>query len=625
MTENTRNSATEARGARFYHWLGVFLYEDGQFHLPLRVAVLVTFAIFLGTAFFTGWTKSTTDFPNYYTGAVLVRQGQPLRKFYDWTWFARPMNTAAKRAEMGTYSAQTPLTMLPMVPLAGFPPQRAKQIWIGCNLIFLGAAIWLMSRMTRVRPESIWLLAFCGFYSLRNNFLLGQYYVFLLFLLTLAFYCIRGKKFWLSGVLSGIAFGLKLYGGPLALYFAARRQGKALLGMIATCLLLVGLAVALFGAADVRYYATQILPRSLESGPVDAYSPWNPTFTTVLRHAFVSDVELNPHPLWPAPELYFFLRSFVAMAIVILLALGTGSRAASERQNFAGFVVGAMLLSTSVGSYSFLILLLPVVLLLEEAGPGESAFLVISYVLLGLPLHPVAFFPKVWLLAALFVVVGLSNWRGIPRRWVTAGFAFAAVFGFVSAGRQMRSYTKEPEQQFERVGAREGAIFSSYPVITPAGIFYQSIRINQFVLRWLHQNRDEDLVFAGNALLPRRAIDGRSVEFELVGEDGSRRMQFDPLTRETRALPGAPPGDWPHSVVSPDGKWLAFERTADGPMRIWLREMASSKERELTGGNCNSFAPAWEMDSRSLIFASDCGRGFGMPALYRAPVGDSEN
>jgi WD40 repeat protein len=189
----------------------------------------------------------------------------------------------------------------------------------------------------------------------------------------------------------------------------------------------------------------------------------------------------------------------------------------------------------------------------------------------------------------------------------------------------MRSYRKEPAQQFERVGASEGAIFSSYPVVTPAGVFYQSIRKNQFVLRWLHQNRDEELIFTGNALLPRRAVDGRSIEFELLGEDGSKRMQFDPVRRETLALPGTPPGDWPHSVVSPDGKWLAFERTAGGPMRIWLREMAGGKERELTGGNCNSFAPAWEMDSRSLIFASDCGRGFGMPALYRAPVGDSGN
>jgi len=40
----------------------------------------------------------------------------------------------------------------------------------------------------------------------------------------------------------------------------------------------------------------------------------------------------------------------------------------------------------------------------------------------------------------------------------------------------------------------------------------------------------------------------------------------------------------------------------------------------LTGGTCNNWAPAWELNSRSLIFASDCDRGLGMPALYRADI-----
>jgi Glycosyltransferase family 87/WD40-like Beta Propeller Repeat len=628
MTESVANPGGEMRGAGgsgFFYWLRVFLYEDGRFHVPLRVAALLTFAIFLGTAFTTGWTREETDFPNYYTAAVLVRHGQPLRKYYDWTWFARERNYAGSELRLGGYTPHTPLTMLPMVGLAGFPLQRAKQIWLVCNLFFLGAAVWLMSRMTRVRMESIWLLAFCAYFSLRTNFWYGQYYVFLLLLLTLSVYFIVRRNYWLAGAMSGVAAGLKLYGGPLVLYFAARRQWKALLGMIATTLLLVGLAIALFGVADVRYYATQILPRSLEGSSIDPYAPGNPTFTTLLRRAFTGDAELNPHPLWQAPQVYFFLRSFVSMAIVVFLALGTGRRRASERHDFAWFVIAAMLLSTSVASYTFIILLLPVVLLLEEAGPRESVFLVFSYVLLGLPLHPLGLFPKVWLLAGLFVVGGMASWRELPWEWVVTGLAFAATFGLFAAERQMRSYEYEPAQQFERVGARQESIFSSYPVVTPAGVFYQSMGKDRYVLRWLHEDRDEELVFAGNALLPRLAADGVSVEFELIGEGRLKRMEFDPVTRETVALPGDAPGDWAHSVVSPDGKWMAFEREQEGPTRIWLREMASGKERELTGGNCNSLAPAWELDSRSIIFASDCGRGFGLPALYRTRVGEQGN
>jgi len=46
--------------------------------------------------------------------------------------------------------------------------------------------------------------------------------------------------------------------------------------------------------------------------------------------------------------------------------------------------------------------------------------------------------------------------------------------------------------------------------------------------------------------------------------------------------------------------------------------MVSGKLRLVAGGNCNNSSPAWEEDSHALIFASDCGRGIGMPVLYRA-------
>ncbi|HXW56085.1 MAG TPA: glycosyltransferase family 87 protein [Candidatus Cybelea sp.] len=153
-----------------------------------RIAALLSFVLFLLTTFRAGWTRQETDFPNYYTAAVLVREGKPLRDFYDWTWFQREMNYAGIEHQLGGYAAQTPLTMLPMLPLSSAPVQRAKRIWLVCNLIFLAATIWLLSRLTHLRFEQIWLLTFCGFAALYTNFLFGQYYVFLLFLLTASSY-----------------------------------------------------------------------------------------------------------------------------------------------------------------------------------------------------------------------------------------------------------------------------------------------------------------------------------------------------------------------------------------------------------------------------------------------------
>jgi len=615
--KSTNHKSLHETGSSLTKWL--------RSELTLRLAAIATFLFLLIVPFHAGWTRAETDFPNYYTAAVVVRQHRPLRDYYDWTWFARQMNYAGNETQLGAYTPQTPLTMLPMVPLTGFPPQTAKRVWLVANMVFLALTAWLLSRVTRFRFETIWLLAFCGYFSLRTTFLFGQYYVFLLFMLTLSFYFLHRKDRLLGGCVAGAAFGLKLYGGPFLPYFAIKRQWKTLIGMSAVLLLLAGVAILLFGPADVHYYATQILPRSLEGGSVDPYNPGDPTFSTFLRRSFMAEPELNPHPLWQAPWLFFFLRSFISSAIIAFLFLGIARKRTTDRHDFAWLVIAALLLSTSTASYTFIVLLLPLILLLDESGPGQSIFLVASYVFLTLPLHLAWMFPKVWALFALFLVVGWPCWRQMPRRFVLATVTITALLSFADARRHMIDYANEPGRHFERVGVQSAANFSSFPVVSRAGIFYQSMGPDRYVLQWLHGGQNEKLSFEGHALHPRLAPDGESVYFELVANRISTMMQFDPATKKVTRLAMPVPADSTVPVASPDGRWTAFESAQDGTTQIWLRDLSSGQERRLTGGNCNSSSPAWELDSKAVLFASDCDRAFGLPALYRARLIENEN
>jgi hypothetical protein len=619
------NSPRDPSPASFQNQLRRFLRADKPSTPAMRIAVVLTLLFFLATAFRIGWTTPETDFPNYYTAARALRQGQPLRSYYDWTWFARQMDYAGNGTQLGAYTPQTPLTMLPFVPLTGLPPQRAKQIWLLLNLGFLIATVWLLSKVTKFSFAAIWLLAFCGYFSLRTNFVYGQYYVFLLFLLTLVFYFLQRKNERLSGVVTGIAFALKLYGGPFFLYFAARRQWKALAGMIVAVLALLAVAILLFGAADIHYYATRILPRTLEGGSIDPYNPGVSTVSTFLCRTFMAERELNPNPLWRAPQLFFFLRTFISLSIVAFLFLGTNTRRSSAGHDFAWFVIAAVLLSTSTASYTFIVLLLPAVLLLEEFAPWQSALLVCSFVLLTLPLRPAWLFPKVWLLFGLFILAGYQNWRQMPRWLALTTVAPIALFSFFDARHRMLNYAHEPAQRFERVFVQPGAAFSSFPVVTLAGVFYQSMGKDRYVLRWSQGDRNQELSFPGHALRPRRAPDGTSIYFELVANQKSTMMQFDPSTGRASPLTIPVPADPPISVVSPEGKWVAFESTENGPTQIGLQDLASGAKIILTGGNCNNSAPAWALDSAAILFASDCGRAFGLPTLYRAPLPGKKN
>ncbi len=587
-----------------------------------RVLAVLMFAVFLATSFRLGWTRQETDFPNYYTAAVLVRHGAPLRDYYDWTWFQRQMSYAGVEHQLGAYVPQTPLAMLPIVPMAGVPVRTAKQIWLALNLAFLAATLWMLSRATHIRIEYIAILVFLGYDSLQSNFRLGQYYVFLLFLLTWAFYCLDRAKSAASGFLCGIAFGLKLYGGPFLLYFAVKRNWKAVAGMMAACAIAAVSAIALFGWGDVHFYATRILPRSLEGEVIDPYNSGIQTLTTLLRHSFVMEPDLNPQPLWNAPLVFFFLRTFTALLILggTLFGVASGSKD-SYRRDFARFTIAVLLLSSNAAPYTFILLLLPVVLLLQDAGPKERVFLIVSYVALNFFLLPgwMRFFPKVWILAVLFVVEGRQYLRSVSPKLVAGGLAAIIVIAAVDAQRHLARYLLEPERHFQRVALDRNTYLSAFPIMSSAGLFYEAMVPSGYVLRWLHDGKMEEFAFDGQAFHPVAPSFDGPIYFELVQNGASTTMMLNPATRQVSPAvlqPRAPSDD---SVTSPDGHWIAFESTQSGPRQIWLRDTANGNTQLVSGGNCDTSSPAWE-DSRTLIFASDCGRGLGMPVLYRASL-----
>jgi hypothetical protein len=563
--------------------------------------------------------RAETDFPNYYTAAVLVLKGEKLHNYYDWTWFQRQINYAGIERQLGGYIPQTPLTMLPVVPLAAFPPQTAKRIWLIASLGFLGGTVWLLSSITQLRMTDIWLLASVGYGSIHVNFLLGQYYLFLLFLLTLAVYCLQQNRFRSSGFLFATAFALKLYGGPFFLYFAAKRRWQPLLGMLAGSLCFGAVAVGLFGWSEIVYFGREILPRALTGETLDPYNPGNGTISTLLRRTLMFEPELNPHPFLQAPWLFFFLQPLLTYAIVgiPLLAL---AQSTATKIDAAWFFVALLLASPNTASYTFILLLLPISLLVEQASRRKRLLLILCYFALTLPMRPSWnwLFPKVWFLLFLFILAGADYWRQIQIARALIGVAIIMLAAALIAKRSLVSYYQEPSQHWQRIAVERGAIYSSNPAVLKTGIVYESINADRYILRWQHGNQIDSLSFAGEAFHPVALSPEGPVWFELVANRTSTAMQFTPGVADASAQPTAIVYPTGFSVISPDGKWIAFTAAASGRKRILLRKFGDKNAITLTGGNCNSFAPAWDLDSKGIVFASDCGRGIGLPALYRA-------
>jgi Tol biopolymer transport system component len=102
-------------------------------------------------------------------------------------------------------------------------------------------------------------------------------------------------------------------------------------------------------------------------------------------------------------------------------------------------------------------------------------------------------------------------------------------------------------------------------------------------------------------------------------------MLLDLWTKKVNPAPPSPKSGAALSYVSPNKKWIVFTSNSKGSQQIFLRRANAGPVLPLTGGNCNSSSPAWELDSKAIVFASDCGRGIGLPTLYRAKLDQLEN
>lgn len=121
------------------------------------------------------------------------------------------------------------------------------------------------------------------------------------------------------------------------------------------------------------------------------------------------------------------------------------------------------------------------------------------------------------------------------------------------------------------------------------------------------------------AFLPTQGL----IRFDSVSYGKNHRTLLDPETGIVRTASPADLRANAASTLSPNGDWIAYEERSSASTQIYLVDRTSLAKRiRVTAGNCNSFAPAWERDSQAIVFASDCGRGVGMPALYRARLCD---
>jgi hypothetical protein len=118
-----------------------------------RVLLVALLLLFVTKGFIPAWKHLKTDFPNYYLGARLYRQGYPMERVYEWTWFQRQRDHLEIDQRLVSFIPFTLPSMLPVMPWCSLPPLQAKHFWLLMNVLFLlGTALFLRAEQPRKNP-----------------------------------------------------------------------------------------------------------------------------------------------------------------------------------------------------------------------------------------------------------------------------------------------------------------------------------------------------------------------------------------------------------------------------------------------------------------------------------------
>jgi hypothetical protein len=108
-------------------------------------------------------------------------------------------------------------------------------------------------------------------------------------------------------------------------------------------------------------------------------------------------------------------------------------------------------------------------------------------------------------------------------------------------------------------------------------------------------------------------------DFAVSGVEDGRPPQIY-LTDQSHQNTPLDLGDSRYPALSPDEHWMAYSRLEHGVWNLWILDRQTGAARRVADMPCNQIEPSWEVDSKTVVYANDCGRSLWFTALGRRRV-----
>lgn len=676
-------------------------------------AVVGLILIFVGQTLVPAWQTLRSEFPDYYLAAELYHHNIPIDRIYEWTWLQRQNDHLGVREGLVSFAPNPPTSIFPLLALTALQPLAAKRVWVILSVCFLALSLALLRRATALGWRRLLLIAFLCLLPLREDFLFGRPYVFVLLLVCIAYFAAVRNHRWESGVAWSAAAAMKLFPALSLILFLRRKDWRTVAGFLLGAATLASASLFVFGLEVHRVFFNEVLSQASRGDWLGPYALSQNSFITLWSHLFLLEPELNPSPWINSPTLYAVALA-TTTTVVVLAFLWSVKREETQRANalhWASIVPMFLLLSTSTApDHSCLLIFTAIVGFdaLLAMGKNSSAFaLLVLYAGVAAPIpgRVQPWFPLYRLLCttALYGLLLYTSASGhkqaSAKPWFAAGLVFATILTFYNL-----HLVRNRDEDFSRrlttgsvafrlanpVPVAEGVAFTEMqPKRYQAAVLVNGVRHEidapgdilavtgskiapflyaeltgrkSFIVRLPLAGAGMETVAEGQE--PTLSPNGKWLAFTRVAQDGASSVFLaatDSLGGAHEVLPSAlhpidvsvaDDGDviasvgnvsyprllivkhntgvitalpaFPHPArypsISPDGTRLAFSHRIGGSWHLAVQPLAAGTEQRLTEASCNAIEPSWT-DNRTLLYATDCGRGVGLSAIARVEVG----
>lgn len=481
------------------------IVKKTAYWIPL--SVLTLFGLYQSLSF------SLHDFGNYYFASYFFLKGQFDASFYE------PLVLNSKVAAEGYsdlflgFAPNTPITSLLFLPFTFLSSTSAKIVF---NLLSIALFIlsWIrLCRHLKIPDAYRAVLPLIFALPIYNNILFGQVYFILFTLLAEGYLAQQRGHNLLCALFWAIAIVFKITPGILLLYLLFKKEYKLLFLVSSVCTALLSLALLLNGWDIWRFYITEILPRANQGDATAAAFTINyQSAYMALKYLFVEDALDNPAPI--LNSLFIFqICVLIFRLVIITLAASYTIHSKSNFSPWAVWIVASLLFSPYGSSYSYIILIIPMLVLHEKKNFIIMALL--CTLLINIPitllynLPGYLQFPRLCATLIIFISMvaqespALNRQLIIPISLMTILMAISAAVS-ISSPLDSSSYLLKTHNHPVVMSYKVDDGFINYSYWTPAGILEEQTNIEASSLSFDPVKIvDNEILYRGKVLVPK--------------------------------------------------------------------------------------------------------------------------